>query len=154
MADKQPTDRTTVRSRTTAVLALGGAIVAGIVLAVVFSTPSPAVSPAGKAGDTVLTALANDTTVAAPTATVPATPTPRQHAEAVYLALLDEYGIQYASDPAAVGTGYAICDYLTTGTTPLNAMDIIREHGGYDWMQAAQIVGSAHGTLCVLAGDR
>lgn len=152
MADKQPTEKKP-RGRLAAALAVAGAVVVGVVLAAGLSTPSPAVSPAGKAGDTVLAQL-GDTTVAAPTATVPAAPTPRQHAETVYLDLLDEYGIRYTTDPAAIGTGYAICEYLATGTTPLDAMDIIREHGGYDWLQAAQIVGSAHGTLCVLAGDR
>lgn len=152
MADKQPTENKR-RGRLAAALAVVGAVIAGVALTAMLSTPSPTVSPAGKVGDTVLTAL-GDTTVDAPTATVPAAPTARQHAESVFLDLLDEYGIRYTTDPAAVSTGYAICEYLATGTTPLDAMDIIREHGGYDWLQASQIVGSAHGTLCVLAGDR
>lgn len=92
------------------------------------------------------------TTAAAPTTVQrAATPvSPRQAAENVYVGVLDDKGIHYSSRSAAITAGYAVCDFLASGGTQLQAAGIAVQSGGYSNYEGGYIVGDAQGSLCKL----
>jgi hypothetical protein len=93
-------------------------------------------------------------------ATAPAPPPPAAPSigdlpldeEAVYIQVLDDEGIYYSSEDAAIKAGWAVCDFLEAGGSFLDAADIAMSDGGYSPYDAGYIVGAAEGALCPGSG--
>ncbi len=98
----------------------------------------------------------DDSTVAVDVAPAPA-PQPSAHtpAEVAYLATLNQHGVYYLSDAAAIRGGRAVCDYLDAAVPYLgldaalwDAGQIAVDAGGYSLGDSARIVGAAVGSFC------
>lgn len=74
---------------------------------------------------------------------------PVELAEATYVETLDAEGIYYSSEQAAIDAGYAVCEFLATGGTELEAADAAMEVG-YSAYESGYIVGAAANSLCLV----
>lgn len=88
-----------------------------------------------------------------PAATLPTdTEAPQQAGSALdeqlFLATLDAEGINYGIAETGINMGYAVCDYLATGATALEAGTLIADEGFYSHYEAGYIVGAATTALC------
>jgi hypothetical protein len=74
-------------------------------------------------------------------------------ADAVFLATLDEYGVEYTSAQSAAGYGLAICLEIDLGGTPLEVMSGLQSEAGWPPSTAGAVVGAAVAVYCPQHGD-
>lgn len=68
--------------------------------------------------------------------------------EQLFIATLDAGDINYGVTDSGIDMGYAVCDYLATGATLIDAATLIASEGFYSNYEAGYIVGAATETLC------
>lgn len=77
---------------------------------------------------------------------------PHARADAIqdvaYLSTLDQFGVTYSSEPAAIALGQGVCEVLDDGITPRRVDWVVADAGGYSPRDAEIIVGAAVGSYC------
>ncbi len=68
--------------------------------------------------------------------------------ETAYLLTLDDGGIYYITDEAALELGYAVCDFLDSGGSTLEAAITIEDSTDYTPYESGYITGVAIGSFC------
>lgn len=139
------------RRRGIAVLLSALALVALVVVGAVAASHDDRV--AGEAGSAVTPALGAPATAPAPEAQPPDIGELPLDEEDLYIQVLDEEGIYYSSEDAAVQAGRAICEYLRAGGSLVDAATIAMTDGGYSAYDAGYIVGAASSALCPGSGQ-
>jgi hypothetical protein len=134
------------RSRRVAVVGALVTLVVVIVLGAVSGGERLVSGTPGAAGSAVTGVLAEPSTGPAPAADTPVSGLSFE--EELYLRVLDEGGISYSTERAAVAAGHSICEFLAAGGTWVQAADIAMDSGGYSAHDSGYIVGAATGSLC------
>lgn len=131
--------RTKRRARRYGIAALLAAIV-GVLGA---CSSQPALPPLGELREPSYTAAPADTT----TVTV-AGEIGDGIPETAYLLTLDEGGIYYVTDEAALALGRTVCDFLDAGASSTEAAATIDESSDYTAYESGYITGAAIGSFC------
>jgi hypothetical protein len=67
--------------------------------------------------------------------------------DVAYLTTLDQFGVRYGSEDAAIALGHSVCDGLGAGILPRRVALLVAD-GGYSVDDARTIVGASIGAYC------
>jgi Protein of unknown function (DUF732) len=79
---------------------------------------------------------------------VASTAVPSAVVDEVFIARLDEYGVEYSSRQEAIGYGLMVCMEIDLGGTPLEISSTLTSQAGWPAAVAGAIVGSAVAAYC------